>query len=675
MTNATHVGSDAPLSREEVEHLLHNPILLNSDGILHRRFPRLAVPVRLQDFPMTVRVQKCIEKLHKQHNLESLADINRFTIGHLMGLKNFGRKSMIDLLSSVRVVVTDANVGASTDGRPLSPIVTAAAQRLRAQYYASRVRCTDPRLGADACALLAVANTCSRESDLPPSAFIQAVAHRLVGRTRDSSPEELVLGAIRGIRSKVARARRLTLEKELEEITNLFMKGKNAGVVSSFFGWSAEGPKTLQAAGDEFHITRERVRQITAKFAKKVRAARPYVPTLRRAIEFIARRVPASADQIELDLKSSGFTRSRVRPDGIIAAAELFGISTSFMVEEHQGARTVVRHEDTGLARRVLRLARKVVSHAGLGKIADLADLLGEESGIFLESSILKGIIHSIDTLLWLDDEREWFLLADTPRNHLITLATKILSVAPRIHVNEMRGAIASDYRGMGFSPPRSVVLEFCKSACDCEIDGDIIVARHPRPTAEVLSELEQVAWAVLREEGTPLLHRSQFERLCLKRGMNQSTFANYVGRLSILERFAPGVYGLRGAPMVPGDVERCIPRFEKRVRDHGWTSDAKPWLLLELSAAAISSGVITVPAAFSPFVQGSYLIHTQDGSTMGTLVASRNSAWGLRPVFTRRGGEPGDFVFLTFDTQLHEVAVRLGTKEDIFGDDGDGAS
>ena len=70
---------------------------------------------------------------------------------------------------------------------------------------------------------------------------------------------------------------------------------------------------------------------------------------------------------------------------------------------------------------------------------------------------------------------------------------------------------------------------------------------------SQVLSESELVAWKVLKEEGKPLLHRSSFERSCIARGMNSNTFANYVGRLYILARYGPGVYGLRGANVVPG--------------------------------------------------------------------------------------------------------------------------
>ena len=237
-----------------------------------------------------------------------------------------------------------------------------------------------------------------------------------------------------------------------------------------------------------------------------------------------------------------------------------------------------------------------------------------------------------------------------------------------------MRAAIASDYRGVGFSPPRHVVLEFCKTACDCDIDVDTIVARHPPSQDLVLSEYERLACAVLKDEGRPLLHRNDFERLCIERGMNPSTFANYVGRLYILARYGPGVYGLRGAAVVPGDVERCAPPAAKRFRDQGWTADARRWLSIELSASALSSGVITIPSAFSRFVQGRYLIQTSDELTMATLAVSRAAGWGLRPFFVRRGG-PGDLLLLTFNLQRHEVTVRLGTKEDAFAEVLDDAS
>ena len=92
-------------------------------------------------------------------------------------------------------------------------------------------------------------------------------------------------------------------------------------------------------------------------------------------------------------------------------------------------------------------------------------------------------------------------------------------------------------------------------------------------------------------------------------------------------------------------DVERCIPKSAKRFRDTGWTTDARPWMSVELSASAVSTGVITIPSSFSRFIKGRYLIQTQDGSMMGTMVVADTAGWGLRPFFVRRGGEQGDLL------------------------------
>jgi hypothetical protein len=661
-----------PLTRAEAEELLRSPHSLMRDEVRMRRFPRLVASVRITDLPVSVRVQNCIRDLEKYDGLTDLSLLSRFTLGQLLHTKNFGRKSLINLLSAALPIMLDCTTNpvgtVRAEEGSVSASLTRAAERLRAQPYSARVRCTDPRFKSEVGALLFIANSASDEPPLASSASLHAVAHRLVGRTRDKLPPERTLNAIVTIRRKIARARKLPLERELKEIAGALMTARNVEIALSLFGWSGNDVKTLQIVGNEFDMTRERVRQITSKFTGKLLNTHPCVPTLRRTLAHINKCLPSKAEDIEADLCRSGLTQSVFRLEGIVAAAQLLGVSVPFIIEEHGGVRTAVRHADAGLAKAMIHCARKVVSHAGLGKVADICDQLQEETGTAVPSQVVRSVLQSLGSLHWLDDHSEWFFLDDVPRNHLLTLITKVLSVAPSINVNEMRSAIASDYRGMGFSPPKSVVLEFCRVANECNVEGDNIIAVHAPPVTEVLSKLEQVVYSVLTENG-PLLHRDEFEQECIGRGMNQSTFLNYVARLPILARYGSGVYGLRGAPIQPGDVERCVPPARKRLRDYGWTANACLWLAVELSPAALSSGVITVPSGLSRFVEGKYLLRTQDGSEVGTLVISGASGWGLKSFFGRRGGEPGDVIVLTLDLRRHEAALRLGTKEDMFPD------
>jgi hypothetical protein len=151
---------------------------------------------------------------------------------------------------------------------------------------------------------------------------------------------------------------------------------------------------------------------------------------------------------------------------------------------------------------------------------------------------------------------------------------------------------------------------------------------------------------------------------------MNPITFNLYLSRSPILGRYAQGVYGLRGAEFTPGDLERCVPLQVKRLSDHGWTIDAKPWIAVELSAGALSSGVVSVPAAVRDFLVGRYLLRAEDRAEIGTLVISEKGAgWGLAPLFRRRGGEPGDVLLIVFDPQRGEALARCGKREDVLSD------
>jgi len=96
-----------PLTRSEVEDLLGSPNLFARSEIQRRRFPELAPAIRLGDLPVSTRVQNCLVELKKEEGLINLGDLSRFTIGDLLHRKNFGKKSLINLLSSSLPVIPD----------------------------------------------------------------------------------------------------------------------------------------------------------------------------------------------------------------------------------------------------------------------------------------------------------------------------------------------------------------------------------------------------------------------------------------------------------------------------------------------------------------------------------------------------------------------------------------
>jgi hypothetical protein len=110
--------------------------------------------------------------------------------------------------------------------------------------------------------------------------------------------------------------------------------------------------------------------------------------------------------------------------------------------------------------------------------------------------------------------------------------------------------------------------------------------------------------------------------------------------------------------------VETLIPKRVGKLNvliDYGWTADRNISVLYKLSASALSSGVLSVPAALRSFIQGKFTLVTGDNFTVGTLVVKHDSMWGLGSLSTRRGGEPGDYLLLVFRLSERNAVGQLG--------------
>ena len=167
--------------------------------------------------------------------------------------------------------------------------------------------------------------------------------------------------------------------------------------------------------------------------------------------------------------------------------------------------------------------------------------------------------------------------------------------------------------------------------------------------------------------EHGPVMQRAKFEELCAASGMKRATFYAYLDYSPVIERFAPGVYGLRGAAVEPGVVEALIPPYQPRIPirlDHGWTSDRRVWIGFRLSEAMLNSGVFSVPGGLKDYLQGEFTLKSSEGTIVGTAVVKNAAAWGIGPFFRCRGGEPGDVLVIVFDLKAREAILSIGDDD-----------
>jgi hypothetical protein len=194
------------------------------------------------------------------------------------------------------------------------------------------------------------------------------------------------------------------------------------------YGWDGGGGCSLQQAGDEFGLTRERVRQISKAFASElIPQAHQHLTTVQDLVTQIAQLAPASAIRIESALKDHGLGPDRL--EGVLKAASLFfdGHKAIRVVQEGE-ARLVVLPSMEGLSLKINAHAQKACTHMGAVHIESLLYLvpgLPTDKGL----SFIRDVLAERSDTVWLDPDHTWAWLKRAPRNRLITCLHKMLSV------------------------------------------------------------------------------------------------------------------------------------------------------------------------------------------------------------------------------------------------------
>jgi hypothetical protein len=147
---------------------------------------------------------------------------------------------------------------------------------------------------------------------------------------------------------------------------------------------------------------------------------------------------------------------------------------------------------------------------------------------------------------------------------------------------------------------------------------------------------------------------------------MNRFSFNAIIMCSPVIAQYGRSVYGLLGAKVDRKTLRSLSARTSstapsKVLRGFASTEGGQVYLAYRLSKAAISGGVITVPAAMRDQVRGKFEIRMPDGRQAGTLVSKNGCAWGLGPVLRGRRTAPGDHLLIVFNTSDRVAQVHIG--------------
>lgn len=455
-----------------------------------------------------------------------------------------------------------------------------------------------------------------------------------------------------------ASSRAAVLEEELYRFVRVVDTERNANILAKLWGWNGQAPRTLDSVGQEFALTRERVRQIEKRALQRLRKQQFEAPLVRAAVGALESSVPDTESALSAALRERGVSSSDFSPQSVKDAAELLGIKWPFESVSVGEEKILSPAREGEGYRKALLLVRKKTSERGCVNILSLASELHMD-----ESKIpgLRRVLNAVAKLAWLDDSQEWLYSVESTRNRLFNLCSKVLGVAPRVRLSELRHAVSKSRR-LAMCPPQRVLGIFVERFGLGRVEESIVIANSGSGTAPTDDSVEGIMLGVLDEYG-PAMDGEEFAEKCVAAGVNAITFYIYRVISPVICALGKNVYCKVGADVPPGTVEDIVEgrRAVTRFSDHGWTSNGRLWCGIELTRQVITSGGIRLPAFVADLVQDDWQVTLPDGSEYGTVTCRELFIWSFRKSFAILGAEPTDLTAFEFDLKSRKVLVKVG--------------
>lgn len=446
---------------------------------------------------------------------------------------------------------------------------------------------------------------------------------------------------------------------ELTAILTYLVEGRNREIVGRYWGLLGERPRTLESVGQEYAMTRERVRQIAAKAEKTAQSI--WLPTencsklIKQLEELSPMPLPMAQEFVDKH-QSPG----HLPVESLINIAEVFNLPSQLEVMREGTTAFIDRRDRRPSIHEITMDFRRTTSRSGTISIDRTS--LRLTGGLEARDTIQR-VLAGLPETLWLDQENHWATSLNPERNRLANTLRKILTVAKAVHVSEMRQAALRSHR-LPFVPPQNVLASFAEKICHFSV-SDGLISRGDGFEPADLGEIEQTLFECFQQLGSPL-PRERIESYCIDgQGMNDNSFYVYLSYSPIVIKVQSGIYGLVGAEVPIGTVEQLSASRKVEARsEYGWDKQGRLWFATRLSRLSIKMGMFYLPAFVVDLTAGDWAAFLPDGTNSGTIEVAAQGITGVRQILELSGAEPDDVMRLKFDFVNKSAQIEVGNEE-----------
>lgn len=442
--------------------------------------------------------------------------------------------------------------------------------------------------------------------------------------------------------------------------------------------------RDLKEVGDEFSISKERVRQICDAFLDFFRAGETCTPALARALEAAARVVPLEVNDLNDQLRrfigpGAGFESLLAWSEiatGKAAKVRCDRVSTKLRGQLVE-VTTIVARGAAPWVEPMLRHAVRDCATFGCTNVLRIAGALALAEGVAPGQEAIEAALGAVAGFRWLDREIGWFALGDGDACAAANRLRKIFAVARRpVGTDEISAALASDDRimykktnvlGMA-TPPVHVLRElFVRWTWVKAVQQSRLLPSDDLDISNVLSEIEVACVDVIEKAGG-VACRFELKDVAVKQmGYTNALLVAVLGSSPIFSRLEHGLYALIGRSVrgVALDAARARLRQRAYAQAPAPLTLAANQFVVRVTASSLRNEQYSVPASFSRRLSGRR--HTLYSATKELPGEAKVNASGAMKGLNRHFPEAVDgdlFVVDVCDDGLHVQHHRSAPSE-----------
>lgn len=361
---------------------------------------------------------------------------------------------------------------------------------------------------------------------------------------------------------------------QMDELTE--PEKRRAVMFAARYGASSEMETGLQAIGDHFALTRERVRQIVDVMTDRARGVNFDLPMLARTKDAVSAHSMWRVQDFELAHRDILGCVSL--PDADRFAREIlgFGIATisdrSFTQNANPLCPVIVSPAFQELMVAVRASAMKMNRSCGAAHIMYVTGLTSEILGKPVSHSDVRSALLSIEGMQWLTEDEDWFWLGpDAANNRVLEAVRKVLAVAScRVDVEDLHRAVCRSRRAYykrerrAHPPEIEVTQEVLREMLSrvpwlSVIQMNDFVLAEDVAIEDVLNSSELAVVMAIKEHGGAAT-RGLFNKRFVETG--RFTTANLqlvLASSPVIQQIGYGIYGLMGSKLLDHACETAI--------------------------------------------------------------------------------------------------------------------